>query len=51
MTQSNPRYPDADSTPNDFGPPDKLYYKYSTPMTKEEEAEYFDKLEEMQNDL
>lgn len=35
MTQSNPRFPDADSTPNDFGVSEPRYKDYELMSDKE----------------
>lgn len=51
MTKSynTDRYPDADYTPNDIEPPCKPAQNEGF-SSKEEEAEYYEKLAEMQND-
>ena len=48
MTRSS-NHPDADFTPNDIGPPDRV--AINQPLTKEEREDYYEKLAEMDTDL
>lgn len=52
MTRSS-NHPEADSTPADFGPPDRLHYKNYKLMTPEEEEAFWERirLEDAQTDL
>lgn len=43
------KYPEADYTPNDIGPPERV--GQNQPLTDEERADYEEKLDEMENDL